>query len=211
LADELLAERGEWVRLAGLREQRRDFSRAAEAREKAGDLAKAAADWRRAGNEAAVVALAERTAVGALAKGDRIGAAETFARFHLYGRAAELALPDRPERAHHWYSRGGLDGEALALAQKESRRALAAGRLADAAQWLEKAGDGALAAETYERAERWEGALRLREQLGQWELAAACCAHLGAFERAAEYLRRAGQNEAAQEAERRGTNPRPRA
>jgi hypothetical protein len=192
LADELLVERGEWTRVAQLREQRRNFEGAAEAREKAGDLDKAAIDWRRAGNEKAVESIAERSAAPLLEGGDKLGAAEVFARFRVFARAAPLALPERPERAHAWYSRAGMDSEALALAQKEARRALATNRFADAGAWHERAGDAPLAAEAYERAQLWSDALRVHEQLGQWEPAAKCCERLALLERAAEFYRRAG-------------------
>ncbi len=203
LADELLVERKEWVPLAQLREQRRDFARAAEAREEAGDLEKAAVDWRRANREDAAVAIAERLAAALLAEGERLKAAEVFARFHLPARAAPLALPERPDRAHAWYARAGLDADALAIAQKEARRAALAGRLFDAAQWHERAGDAALAAESYEKAQRWKDALRLHEQLGRWEQAAVCCEQLHLLDRARELYLRAGLTEAAAQVERR--------
>jgi hypothetical protein len=203
LAEELLAERGEWVRLAQLREQRRDFAAAAQAREQAGDLDKAAIDWRRAGNESAAMALAERAAAPALERADKLGAAEVFARFRVFGRAAELALPERPDRAHAWFSRGGLDAEALALAQKEARRATAQNRIQNAAQWHERAGDAALAAEAWEQVQRWKDALRLHEQLGQWERAALCCERTADLAKACDFYRRAGLPEAAERVERR--------
>jgi hypothetical protein len=203
LADELLTEKGEWVRLARLREDRRDFARAAEAREKADDLDKAAVDWRRAGREDAAAAIAERVAAPLLEQGDKFEAAEVFARFRCFARAAQLVMPERPDRAHAWYSKGGLDAEALALAQKEARKAAGAHQPALAAVWHERSGDIALAAEAYEGLGRWSDALRLHEQLGQWERAAECALKIDLLEKAGVFYRRAGLDVEAEKVEQR--------
>lgn len=211
LADELLTEKGEWVRLARLREDRRDFARAAEAREEADDLDKAAVDWRRARKEEMAVAIAERVAAPLLEKGDKFGAAEVFARFKCFGRAAQLVMPERPERAHSWYSKGGMDAEALALAQKEARKAAGAHQPALAAVWHERSGDAALAAEAYEGLGRWSDALRLHEQLGQWAQAAECALKLDLLEKAGTFYRRAGMDAEAAKVEQRIRMAPPRA
>jgi len=192
LLAEWMEERGQWTRLAELREGWRDAAGAAAAWEKADRPEKAIAAWRKARRESEALRLIEAEVKPLLDRGDAEDAAFKLAHFGLFERAAGLVAEKRPEHAHRWLSQGGLDEQALALARREARRAQARGRPQDAAAWHEKAGEQALAAELWEKSGHLLKAGTLWEQLSRWDAAALCCEKLGRLDRARELYARTG-------------------
>ncbi|MFN7132646.1 MAG: hypothetical protein ACK4N5_11235, partial [Myxococcales bacterium] len=177
---DLLASSGRWEDIAHLYEKAEQWGDAAQAYERAKKTFKAAELFRRAGDEANATRLIDAEVEARRARNDLVGAGQLLVKFGLFARAAALLEESRPELSFKWLQQGGLDAEAQKLGRRHAQAALDAGRTASAAEWLERLGETARAAELFASSGQHPDALRLYEQLGEWEKAGEQAARAGA-------------------------------
>jgi tetratricopeptide (TPR) repeat protein len=189
---DLLASKGLWADIAQLYERAGQPADAAQAWERAKDPVRAAAAWRRAGDPAAATRNVEALVEKALAGGRTVEAGELLRDSGLPERAAELVRDIRPDLAFQWLLESGRNELAVEFATAWARMRQNAGRSADAAVWLERAGELPRAAQAFLEGGEPLEALRLWEELGEWEKAGEAALKAGQKERALEFFRRAG-------------------
>ena len=204
---ELLVHHGEWAEIAQLYERSEQWADAAQAYEKAGRLPRAAETYSKAGDLVSAARCLDREVKDRLAREDAVGAGEVLRHAGQVERAAEVVTPSRPDLAYKWLQKEGLDEKAMDFARSRAKELAA--RPADAAAWLERAGELPLAAQAFLDGGRPAEALRLWESLRDWEHAAEAAARAGQREHAVELFRRAGASDAEARVERLAPSPEP--
>ncbi|MBI5546880.1 MAG: hypothetical protein HY901_23605 [Deltaproteobacteria bacterium] len=197
---ELLVEKGQWIEIAQVYERSEQWADAAQAYEKAGRLLRAGEAWSKAGDLIAAARCLDREVKDRLARSDVVGAGEVLRRAGQVERGVELVASTRPELAFQWLQKGGLDTKALEFARARAREL--GSTPADAALWLERAGELPLAAQGYLEGGRPGEAMRVWESLGDWEKAGEAAARSGQLDRAVELFRRTGATDAEERARR---------
>ncbi|MGC4117164.1 MAG: hypothetical protein QM765_21905 [Myxococcales bacterium] len=181
---ELLAAKGEWFEIGQLYEHSEQFADAALAYERAAKLARAAEAYSKAGDLVNAARCLDREVKDRLAKHDAVGAGEVLRRAGQLDRAVELIAPVNPGLAFKWLQKEGQDAKALEFAKACAKERQ--GKPAEAASWLERAGELPLAAQAYLDAARFADAARIWESLGDWEKAGESAARAGLKEHAVE-------------------------
>jgi tetratricopeptide (TPR) repeat protein len=187
---ELLVEKGEWVEIGQLYERSEQWADAAQAFEKAGKLPRAAEAHSKGGDLISAARCLDREVQTRLAAQDSVGAGEVLRHAGQVERAVEIVAPQRPELAFKWLQKAGLDAKALEFAKARAKEHAA--KPAEAAVWLEHAGELPLAAQAYLDGAQPAEALRVWESLRDWDHAAQAAAKAGQREHAMELFRRAG-------------------
>ncbi len=206
---ELLAARGEWFEIGQLYEHSEQYADAALAYEKAGKLARAAEAFSKAGDLVNAARCLDHEVKERLGRKDTVGAGEVLRKAGQIDRAVELVAPVNPGLAFKWLQKEGQDAKALEFAKARAKERQ--GRPAEAASWLERAGELPLAAQAFLDGGRFADASRLWESLGDWEKAGESAARAGMRDHAVELLRRAGLADAEERAARLAPPPQPAA
>lgn len=204
---ELLAQAGDWGEIAQLYERAEQWADAAQVFEKMKRLARAAECWSKAGDLVAAARCLDREVQERLARNDRVGAGEVLRHAGQVERAVELVQEAKPELGFKWLQKAGLDARALEFAKARAKEREA--RPADAAIWLERAGELPLAAQAFAEGNRPAEASRVWESIGDWERAGEAAARAGQTDRALDLLRRAGAGDAEERVQRLAPPPPP--
>ena len=187
---QMLVEKGDWGEVAQLYERAEQWADAAQAFEKAHRLSRAAEAYSKADDLISAARCLDREVKDRLAKNDAMGAGEVLRRAGQVERAVDVIGQKKPLLAFQWLQEAGLDEKALEFAKMRAKELEA--KPAEAAQWLERAGELPTAAIAFMDARAPAEAMRVWESLQDWERAGDAAAMAGQLDHAVDLFRRAG-------------------